>query len=606
MYPGGGHVQRRAYASRSRSRWRSVSDSRAPPPLPPPNPRGRSRCVPSAPPPPRGQQFSSSPSRSPLPPVKRDAFGRNTAARQRYGDKSSSEEPGGRESSYSRDRSPKHRKGREGRMPMGGLLPGMFPMGMGGKGMFPMLGSGDWFPGPGGERGMSRDGMPNWPASMWPGGMPWPWAGFQGAAPPFQDSRHQGSRSRGRSRGRSRSYDRRDGGESFVKCPRNVMGRVIGKQGNNINDIREQSGARIDAEDVDNDYCQFTVSGRPEAVEKAKQMINAIIDKVTMQNANAANRSAASYDTGGGDSGGDAITENLEFVPNMTGKIIGARGAKIAEVRQNSGARVQVEKLEDKCLVQITGTPDQIARAKAMIISISEEPPDAPIADDSGEVKNDFVDYGVSATGAIIGTRGAKIAEVRQHSGAKVQVEKLEDKCRVQLSGTPAQIERAKRLIHKLLEESTATSRRAEAEECLDLPATAIGRVIGKGGETIQRVQRETGAHLDVNAKSDPPTVRITGSREAICHARFLISEIVDRSGANRDDRSYSPPRGSMGYWGGPESGGPSWGPGYEPYWEQGQMPQWQQAQGPWEPRSGSKGLEDDRGKRSEIDMDEL
>merc|ERR1719401_2425922 len=109
-----------------------------------------------------------------------------------------------------------------------------------------------------------------------------PMWGWPGMPPPDGAGGGKGGR-----RDRSRSHRRRDRSGSgdrdrsvdYIRVPRTIMGRIIGKQGAKINNIREVSGARIDAEDKNDDQCEFKIQGTPEAVEKAKAMIREALDK---------------------------------------------------------------------------------------------------------------------------------------------------------------------------------------------------------------------------------------------------------------------------------------------------------------------------------------
>jgi len=68
----------------------------------------------------------------------------------------------------------------------------------------------------------------------------------------------------------------------------------------------------------------------------------------------------------------------------------------------------------------------------------------------------------------------------------------------------------------------------------LDLPTTAIGRVIGKGGETIKALQTSTGASIQVDHSGEGPTKRITiaGSTQAVVDdAKKQIIELAEHSG---------------------------------------------------------------------------
>jgi len=468
---------------------------------------------------------------------------------------------------------------------MGAYGPGMFnpmmnPMLMGTKGMDMwqgMMGNGSKGIGNAGAMSGLSPGMfpPMW---GWPGMPPDSWGrGHRDA-----DDRRRGRRGRSRDRSHDRRDDRSrssDRGKSvdYLRLPRQIMGRVIGKQGATINSIRESSGARIDAEDKDDDMCEFRIQGSPEAVERARTMILEVADK----SSNGGSREAGSGDVGGGSGGGpDSGNTNwssLDFPVSVMGGIIGARGAKISEIRQASGARVQVDKEEGRCHVTISGTSDQVARARSLVQNVADEEmhgtsgggPQAPLRGDTwggnaaggggGNAVSNCLEFPVSATGRIIGSRGAQISEVRQQSGAKVSIEKLDDCCKVQISGTPEQVDRARKMIISIADEGQSI-RQAEARDQMEVPLSMVGRVIGRGGDTIQRLQRESGAQLDVNTNDgDPCLVRISGSRDACSRARFLIAEVLDR-GSHYPDRGGGGSQSGGGWGSGADAAG-AWGP---------------------------------------------
>jgi len=376
-----------------------------------------------------------------------------------------------------------------------------------------------------------------WQAAGAPGQPPLPWSW-----PPLIPSRQSSkSRSKGRGKDRGGHGDSAHDGET-VRIPRNIMGRVIGKQGITINEIREKTGARIDAEDKSNGECEFRLRGSDDAVQKAKAMIQEVADKATLE--------GDSVIMDGGSS------ETLEFAVTAAGVIIGSKGAKISEVRQQSGAKVQVEKLERACKVKISGTPQQIEEAKTLIQKIVEDDEKAADADgkegEDGRV-SETLSFPVNAIGGIIGARGAKIGEVRQHSGAHIKLEKLEDKCLVAISGNAEQVQKAKEMVTELVEGASdaqghpPAKKSGEAEDVMDVPQSLLGRVIGKGGETIQRLQRESRARITVpQGSGDPCPVRMSGSRDAVARARFMLAEVIDRGSLpeRRDgrDEGFRPP----------------------------------------------------------------
>ena len=54
-----------------------------------------------------------------------------------------------------------------------------------------------------------------------------------------------------------------------------------------------------------------------------------------------------------------------------------------------------------------------------------------------------------------------------------------------------------------------------------------VGRVIGKQGETIKQLQRNTGANIQIDQKADPCTITITGPKNACSNAMREITAIT-------------------------------------------------------------------------------
>jgi len=465
--------------------------------------------------------------------------------------------------------------------------PGMMnPMLMGAKGTDMWQGDGSKGTGDAGAPSGLGPGMfpPMW---GWPG-MP-PAKGWGRKRREDVDDRRRGRRRRSRSRSRSHDSrgDRSHSGHrgrsvDYLKLPRQIMGRIIGKQGSTMNRIRESSGARIDTEDRDDDVCEFKIQGSPEAVDRAKRMILDVAEKSSIGGGHEASSSGdcgggSGGGSGAGPDGGNTTSSFLDFPVSVTGGIIGARGGKISEIRQSSGARVQVEKEDGRCRVTISGTSHQVARARSLVQNLADEEMhgpgrggmQAPLRSDSwggiasagggGNAVSNCLEFPVAATGRIIGSRGAAISEVRQQSGAKVSIEKLDDCCKVQISGTPEHVDHARRMLISLANEGQ-TTRQAEASDQMQVPLSMVGKVIGRGGDTIQRLQRESGARLDVNTNDgDPCMVRIRGSCDACSHARFLIAEVLNRS-SQFQDRGGGSNRSEGGWGPGPDAAG-AWGP---------------------------------------------
>lgn len=61
----------------------------------------------------------------------------------------------------------------------------------------------------------------------------------------------------------------------------------------------------------------------------------------------------------------------------------------------------------------------------------------------------------------------------------------------------------------------------------VDCPKTMVGRVIGKGGETIKALQQYTGAMIQIDQSTDPTRVTIAGSPQSLQLAVSMVNDIV-------------------------------------------------------------------------------
>lgn len=391
--------------------------------------------------------------------------------------------------------------------------------------------------------------------------------------------------SRSRSRGRDDSPDREGRITENIAIPRNLMGRVIGKAGVTIKKIREESGARVEAEDSSEAQGEFKIRGSPEEVEKAKKLITEVANKAAAEKAVGGGNGFQGFDDGPY----DGPSDNVEYPVGLMGGIIGAKGCKIMEVRQKSGCRINVERLETTCKVQFQGTLDQIDEAKAMVKKIAEEVEDNAAAIEAGDAVTEHMEFPGHIMGRIIGAKGAAIAEVRSQTGSRVSVDREDDRCKVKLEGTESQNRKAREMIEALVaaEGEGATgggggagaggggggsgaprgaggnfrgprTTGSQIEDFVDVPQYLVGRVIGKGGETIQRLQKESGARIDVDTKSgDPCSARIQGSRDAVMRARYALAEVMERWGGPAYANATSQVAWAADGWGGPGYG---WG----------------------------------------------
>ncbi|XP_043914081.1 far upstream element-binding protein 3 [Protopterus annectens] len=143
--------------------------------------------------------------------------------------------------------------------------------------------------------------------------------------------------------------------------------------------------------------------------------------------------------------------------------------------------------------------------------------------------------------GFIIGRGGEQISRIQAESGCKIQIAPdsggLPDRpCT--LTGSLENIEQAKRLLGQIVERCRNGQGfhndldGSSAVQEIRIPATKVGLVIGKGGETIKQLQERTGVKMVMIQDGPLPTgsdkpLRISGDPFKVQQAREMVAEII-------------------------------------------------------------------------------
>ncbi|NXD75003.1 FUBP3 protein, partial [Halcyon senegalensis] len=142
---------------------------------------------------------------------------------------------------------------------------------------------------------------------------------------------------------------------------------------------------------------------------------------------------------------------------------------------------------------------------------------------------------------SVIGRGGEQISRIQAESGCKIQIAPdsggmPERPC--VLTGTPESIEQAKRLLGQIVDRCrngpgfhNDVDGNSTIQEIL-IPASKVGLVIGKGGETIKQLQERTGVKMIMIQDGPLPTgadkpLRITGDAFKVQQAREMVLEII-------------------------------------------------------------------------------
>uniref|UniRef100_A0AC34FBH2 K Homology domain-containing protein n=2 Tax=Panagrolaimus sp. ES5 TaxID=591445 RepID=A0AC34FBH2_9BILA len=322
-----------------------------------------------------------------------------------------------------------------------------------------------------------------------------------------------------------------------IEIPDNVVGLVIGRGGDQITTIQQQSGCRVQmaGEPTPQQTRLCTLNGARINIDRARNMISEVITRTNMKNngqmtPNSQQAAAPTTPTPGGGIPPGCIQRILSIPGTKCGLIIGRNGDTIKSLQETLGVKMLLIQ-ENQTIshgpkpLRITGTPDKVENACRTIESIINSEDGRPqYAKSVGEV---IVPR--SSVGIIIGKSGETIKRLINESGCKIQFKPDEDpntpdRCAT-LQGTPDQIARATQMISDLLQRSQNSG--VTETFLMHVPANKTGLVIGKGGDTIKQICGESGAHVELS-RDPPPNASekifvIKGTPYQIHHAQHII-----------------------------------------------------------------------------------
>ncbi|XP_022371792.1 poly(rC)-binding protein 3 isoform X10 [Enhydra lutris kenyoni] len=280
------------------------------------------------------------------------------------------------------------------------------------------------------------------------------------------------------------------------------VGSIIGKKGETVKKMREESGARINISEGNCPERIVTITGPTDAIFKAFAMIAYKFEEDII---NSMSNSPATSKP--------PVTLRLVVPASQCGSLIGKGGSKIKEIRESTGAQVQVagDMLPNSTerAVTISGTPDAIIQCVRQICVVmleaytiqgqyaiphpdqltklhqlaTQQTPFPPLGQtnpafpgeklplhSSEEAQNlmgqsSGLDASPPAStheltipndliGCIIGRQGTKINEIRQMSGAQIKIANATEgssERQITITGTPANISLAQYLINARL-----------------------------------------------------------------------------------------------------------------------------------------------------------
>ncbi|XP_068450143.1 poly(rC)-binding protein 4 isoform X1 [Clinocottus analis] len=307
------------------------------------------------------------------------------------------------------------------------------------------------------------------------------------------------------------------------------VGSIIGKKGETVKRIREESSARINISEGSCPERIITITGQTDCVFRAFTMITFKLEEDL--SALVANGTVSSK---------PPVTLRLVIPASQCGSLIGKGGSKIKEIRETTGAQVQVagDLLPNSTEreVTISGSQDAIIQCVKFICTvILESPP-----------KGATIPYRPSPTPGTVMLAGNQVFEasdfgshplfsmsqggvdlqqtyaLQSHYGIPhSELAKLHQ-LSMQQQGLAPISQSATQVLSGGMDSSSQTT----SQELL-IPNDLIGSIIGRQGTKINEIRQVSGAQIKIGSQVDSTSdrhVTITGTPIAINLAQYLIT----------------------------------------------------------------------------------
>ncbi|XP_051760592.1 insulin-like growth factor 2 mRNA-binding protein 2a isoform X3 [Ctenopharyngodon idella] len=300
-----------------------------------------------------------------------------------------------------------------------------------------------------------------------------------------------------------------------------LVGRLIGKEGRNLKKIEEETETKITISSLQdltiyNPERTIIVKGSIEACCRAEVEIMRKL------------REAYENDIA-------AINQQTNLIPGLSLSALGIFSTGLSVLPPAAGPR-GVPPVPPTGYNPFLGHSSQLGGLYGV-------PPASAVTHQHTQAPEQEVVYlfiPTQAVGAIIGKKGQHIKQLARFAGASIKIAPAESPDVTQrmviITGPPeAQFKAQGRIFGKLKEENFFTAKEeVKLETHIKVPSSAAGRVIGKGGKTVNELQNLTSAEVIVPRDQTPDEndevfVKISGHFFASQTAQRKIREIIQQ-----------------------------------------------------------------------------
>ena len=145
-----------------------------------------------------------------------------------------------------------------------------------------------------------------------------------------------------------------------------------------------------------------------------------------------------------------------------------------------------------------------------------------------------FIDCPPGLVGRVIGKGGETIKGLQAQSGAHITIDQnYPDGAprKISISGPAGCVDIASKLVEDLLKGGPVRGGGVgpgQAQQIVECPKDMVGRVIGRGGETIKGLQSQTGARIQIDQSVSPCLVTITGNPYCVDAASRAVVDVIN------------------------------------------------------------------------------
>ena len=200
--------------------------------------------------------------------------------------------------------------------------------------------------------------------------------------------------------------------------------------------------------------------------------------------------------------------------------------------------------------LSVSGSPQAIAVAQQLITNVLSSAPlnggpggaGAAIPGlNQGPTEVKIVDCPQAVVGRVIGKGGETIKLLQMQSGCRIQIDQNVPEGaprKITVEGTPQQVAHASSLLDLKINETPGVgggggglmSGGVAPAVVIECAKSIVGKVIGRGGETINMLQMRSGARIQIDQQVPdgyPCKVQINGNPQVVEQAVRLVNEII-------------------------------------------------------------------------------